>query len=115
VEGPDLPGNRLTGETISNTDQTMIAVVDDDLELDSLIGEYLFSQGLDCELFESGERFLESDYPSTAFLVLYVGLPGNMDSRLINDEVRVALEGLHQIAANPNQTPFQLAISWVLR
>ncbi len=47
--------------------------------------------------------------------MLYVGLPGNMDSRLINDEVRVALEGLHQIAANPNQTPFQLAISWVLR
>ena len=61
---------------MSNTDQTVIAVVDDDLELGSLIGEYLQSHGLECELFESGERFLESDYSSIALLVLDVGLPG---------------------------------------
>ena len=36
---------------------TIIAVVDDDLELGSLIAEYLQSNGLDCELFETGERF----------------------------------------------------------
>ena len=61
---------------MSNTDQTVIAVVDDDLQLGSLIGEYLQSHGLECELFESGERFLESDYSSIALLVLDVGLPG---------------------------------------
>ncbi len=61
---------------MSNTDQTVIAVVDDDLELGSLIGEYLQSHGRECELFESGERFLESDYSSIALLVLDVGLPG---------------------------------------
>ena len=41
--------------------------------------------------------------------------PGSFDSRLITDEVRAALEGLHQIATNRNQTLSQLAISWVLR
>ena len=61
---------------MSNTDQTVIAVVDDDLELGSLIGEYLQSHGLECELFESGERFLESDYSSIALLVLDAGLLG---------------------------------------
>ena len=61
---------------MSNSDQTVIAVVDDDLELGSLIGEYLQSNGLACELYESGERFLESDYSSVSLLVLDVGLPG---------------------------------------
>ena len=72
---------------MSNTDQTIIAVVDDDLELGSLIGEYLQSHGLDCELFESGERFLESDYSSIALLVLDVGLPG-MDGFAVCRELR---------------------------
>ena len=41
--------------------------------------------------------------------------PGSFDSQLVTDEVRVALEGLHQIATNRNQTLAQLAISWALR
>lgn len=61
---------------MSITDQTTIAIVDDDLELGSLIGDYLRSNGLACELFESGESFLESDYSSMSLLVLDVGLPG---------------------------------------
>jgi DNA-binding response OmpR family regulator len=66
----------VIGETMSITDQTTIAIVDDDLELASLIGDYLRSNGLTCELFESGEGFLESDYSSVSLLVLDVGLPG---------------------------------------
>ena len=61
---------------MSIADQTTIAIVDDDLELGSLIGDYLRSNGLACELFESGESFLESDYSSVSLLVLDVGLPG---------------------------------------
>ena len=87
MERPDLSGNRLTGEPMSNTDQMIIAVVDHDLELGSLIGEYLQSHGLNYELFESGERFLESDYSSMALLVLDVGLPG-MDRFAVCRELR---------------------------
>lgn len=72
---------------MSNSDQTVIAVVDDDLELGSLIGEYLQSNGLTCELYESGERFLESDYSSVGLLVLDVGLPG-MDGFAVCRELR---------------------------
>ena len=61
---------------MSITDQTTIAIVDDDFELGSLIGDYLQSNGLACQLFESGESFLESDYSSLSLLVLDVGLPG---------------------------------------
>ena len=61
---------------MSDIDKPIIAVVDDDLELGSLIGEYLYSNGLVCELFELGETFLESDYSSVSLLVLDVGLPG---------------------------------------
>ena len=53
---------------MSDIDKPIIAVVDDDLELGSLIGEYLYSNGLVCELFESGETFLESDYSSSLTL-----------------------------------------------
>ncbi len=72
---------------MSNTDQIVIAVVDDDLELGFLIGEHLQSHGLECELFESGERFLESDYSSIALLALDVGLPG-MDGFAVCRELR---------------------------
>ena len=40
------------------TNQTMIAVVDDDLELGALIGDYLQTNGFGYCLFESGEAFL---------------------------------------------------------
>ena len=72
---------------MSNSDQTVIAVVDDDLELGSLIGEYLQSNGLAYELYDSGERFLESDYSSVSLLVLDVGLPG-MDGFAVCRELR---------------------------
>jgi two-component system OmpR family response regulator len=72
---------------MSDIDKPIIAVVDDDLELGSLIGEYLQSNGLVCELFESGERFLESDYSAVSLLVLDVGLPG-MDGFAVCRELR---------------------------
>lgn len=43
------------------------------------------------------------------------GHSGSFDSGLITADVRQALEGLHAIAVNRNQTLSQLAISWVLR
>ena len=76
MERPDLSGDQLIGKIMSITDQTTIAIVDDDFELGSLIGDYLRSNGLACQLFESGESFLESDYSSLSLLVLDVGLPG---------------------------------------
>ena len=72
---------------MSDIDKPIIAVVDDDLELGSLIAEYLQSNGLVCELFESGERFLESDYSLVSLLVLDVGLPG-MDGFAVCRELR---------------------------
>lgn len=72
---------------MSDIDKPIIAVVDDDLELGSLIGKYLHSNGLICELSESGERFLESDYLSASFLALDVGLPG-MDGFAVCRELR---------------------------
>ena len=72
---------------MSNIDKPIIAVVDDDLELGSLIGDYLQSNGLVCDLFESGERFLESDYSAVSLLVLDVGLPG-MDGFAVCRELR---------------------------
>jgi DNA-binding response OmpR family regulator len=76
LERPDLSGDQLIGKIMSITDQTTIAIVDDDLELGSLIGDYLRSNGLASQLFESGESFLESDHSSLNLLVLDVGLPG---------------------------------------
>jgi len=72
---------------MSDIDKPIIAVVDDDLELGSLIAEYLQSNGLVCELFESGEGFLESDYSLVSLLVLDVGLPG-MDGFAVCRELR---------------------------
>jgi L-glyceraldehyde 3-phosphate reductase len=41
--------------------------------------------------------------------------PGSFDSKLVTEDVRQALQGLHQIADSRNQTLSQLAVSWVLR
>ena len=43
------------------------------------------------------------------------GHSGSFDPKLITEDVRLALRGLHEIADNRNQTLAQLAISWVLR
>ncbi len=53
-----------------------IAVVDDDEELGSLIGDYLTSNGFIVSLFETGEAFLESDLSRINLAILDVGLPG---------------------------------------
>jgi len=55
---------------------TVIAIVDDDPELGSLIGDYLKSKGYESSLFVSGEAFLESDRTAIGLIVLDVGLPG---------------------------------------
>ena len=49
------------------TDQTTVAVVDDDLELGALIGDYLQTNGFKYRLFE--KRYVTSKAPD-------VGLPG---------------------------------------
>lgn len=53
-----------------------IAVVDDDAELGTLIGEYLTSNGFRVLLFETGEAFLDSDLSEINLAILDVGLPG---------------------------------------
>tara|TARA_B100000161_G_scaffold11964_1_gene7387 strand:+ start:175 stop:465 length:291 start_codon:yes stop_codon:yes gene_type:complete len=71
------------------TNQTTVAVVDDDLELGALIGDYLQTNGFKYRLFESGEAFLNSDLTSINLLVLDVGLPG-MDGFAVCKKVRKA-------------------------
>ena len=53
-----------------------IAVIDDDKDLGSLIGDYLTSNGFIIALFETGEAFLESDLSRINLAILDVGLPG---------------------------------------
>jgi len=53
-----------------------IAVIDDDKDLGSLIGDYLTSNGFLITLFETGEAFLESDLSRINLAILDVGLPG---------------------------------------
>ena len=66
---------------------TVIAIVDDDLELGSLIGDYLKSNGYESSLFVSGEAFLDSDRTAICLVVLDVGLPG-MDGLSVCQKVR---------------------------
>ena len=72
---------------MNSTNQTTVAVVDDDLELGTLIGDYLQTNGFEYCLFESGEAFLGSDLTTINLLVLDVGLPG-MDGFAVCKEVR---------------------------
>ena len=66
---------------------TVIAIVDDDPELGSLIGDYLKTNGYESSLFVSGEAFLDSDRTAIALVVLDVGLPG-MDGFSVCQKVR---------------------------
>jgi DNA-binding response OmpR family regulator len=66
---------------------TVIAIVDDDPELGSLIGDYLKTNGYESLLFVSGEAFLESDRTAIGLVVLDVGLPG-MDGFSVCQRVR---------------------------
>lgn len=66
---------------------TVIAIVDDDPELGSLIGDYLKTNGYESSLFVSGEAFLDSDRTAIGLVVLDVGLPG-MDGFSVCQKVR---------------------------
>ena len=66
---------------------TVIAIVDDDPELGSLIGDYLKTNGYESSLFVSGEAFLDSDRTAIGLVVLDVGLPG-MDGFSVCQRVR---------------------------
>ena len=66
---------------------TVIAIVDDDPELGSLIGDYLKTNGYESSLFVSGEAFLDSDRTAIELVVLDVGLPG-MDGFSVCQKVR---------------------------
>jgi len=66
---------------------TVIAIVDDDPELGSLIGDYLKTNGYESSLFVSGEAFLDSDRTAIGLVVLDVGLPG-MDGLSVCQKVR---------------------------
>jgi len=76
----------------------------------------LDSEGIGAIVFSPlAQGLLSEKYRSEIPKEARAAHPGSFDSRLITDEVRAALEGLHQIAINRNQTLSQLAISWVLR
>ena len=76
----------------------------------------LDSEGIGAIVFSPlAQGLLSGKYRSQIPKEARAAHPGSFDSRLITDEVRAALEGLHQIATNRNQTLSQLAISWVLR
>ncbi|MDC0379499.1 response regulator transcription factor [Litorivicinus sp.] len=66
---------------------TVIAIVDDDPELGSLIGDYLKTNGYESSLFISGEAFLDSDRAAIGLVVLDVGLPG-MDGFSVCQKLR---------------------------
>src|SRR5210317_392718 len=66
---------------------TVIAIVDDDPELGSLIGDYLKTNGYESSLFVSGEAFLDSDRTAIGLVVLDVGLPG-MDGFSVCQKLR---------------------------
>jgi len=65
----------------------IIAVVDDDAELGSLIADYLRKNGFDVQVFGSGETFLRMDFRVFSLLILDVGLPG-MDGFSVCREIR---------------------------
>ena len=66
---------------------TVIAIVDDDPELGSLIGDYLKANGYESSLFVSGEAFLDADRAAIGLVVLDVGRPG-MDVFAVCQKVR---------------------------
>ncbi len=74
------------------------------------------SEGIGAIIFlPLAQSLLSEKYRSEIPKEARAALAGSFDSRLITDEVRATLEGLHQIATNRNQTLSQLVISWVLR
>jgi len=61
------------------------------------------------------QGLLSNKYISGVPAEARAGHAGSFDSKLITKDVRLALQGLNEIAANRSQTLSQLAVSWVLR
>ncbi len=72
---------------MSASSDQIIAIVDDDRELGSLIADYLAQNGFTGRVFISGESFLMEDPAQFELLILDVGLPG-MDGFSVCREVR---------------------------
>ena len=72
---------------MSASSDQIIAIVDDDLELGSLIADYLAQNGFTGRVFPNGESFLGEDSAKFELLILDVGLPG-MDGFSVCREVR---------------------------
>lgn len=55
---------------------TKLAIIDDDLEILTLLEEYLTKNGFEVEGFTEGEAFLSRDETDFGLLILDIGLPG---------------------------------------
>ena len=55
---------------------TKLAIIDDDLEILTLLDEYLKKNGFEVEGFVDGETFLSRDETEFSLLILDIGLPG---------------------------------------
>ena len=55
---------------------TKLAIIDDDLEILTLLDEYLTKNGFKVEGFAEGEAFLSRDETDFGLLILDIGLPG---------------------------------------
>jgi len=55
---------------------TKLAIIDDDLEILTLLDEYLAKNGFEVEGFADGESFLSRDETEFSLLILDIGLPG---------------------------------------
>ena len=55
---------------------TKLAIIDDDLEILTLLDEYLAKNGFEVEGFADGETFLSRDETEFSLLILDIGLPG---------------------------------------
>jgi len=66
---------------------TKLAIIDDDLEILTLLDEYLKKNGFEVEGFVDGETFLSRDETEFSLLILDIGLPG-IDGREICRRLR---------------------------
>ena len=55
---------------------TKLAIIDDDVEILTLLDEYLAKNGFEVEGFADGESFLSRDETEFSLLILDIGLPG---------------------------------------
>ena len=85
------------------------------IETDGLL-DTLDDEGIGAIVFSPlAQGLLSNKYISDVPAGARAGQVGSFDAGLITEDVRRALGGLQEIAANRDQTLSQLAISWVLR